>query len=91
MRYDRISHGPEFKYHRPEDKRRVSISVSLLLAAGLALGSAATSAQEFPAKPVRIIVPFPAGGSFDLTARIIAQRAQLGQNVIIEIEVSRRA
>jgi len=29
-------------------------------------------------------VPFPAGGSFDLTARIIAQRAQLGQNIIVE-------
>jgi tripartite-type tricarboxylate transporter receptor subunit TctC len=35
---------------------------------------------------VRIVVPFPAGGSFDVTARILAQRMQvaLGQNVIVE-------
>ena len=43
-------------------------------------------AQTFPSKPVRIVVPFPAGGSFDVTARILAPRLQagLGQNVIIE-------
>jgi tripartite-type tricarboxylate transporter receptor subunit TctC len=40
--------------------------------------------QAFPVKPVRIVVPFPAGGSFDVTARIIAQRAQLGQSMIVE-------
>ncbi len=59
-------------------------SVFLLLAAGLMLGSFAAFAQEFPTRPVRIVVPFPAGGSFDLAARIIAQRAQLGQNIIVE-------
>ena len=42
------------------------------------------AAQEFPTRPIRIVVPFPAGGSFDLTARIFAQRAQFGQNVIVE-------
>lgn len=49
--------------------------------------TAATPAPTaFPAKPVRIVVPFPAGGSFDVTARVIAQRMSgpLGQNVIIE-------
>lgn len=59
-------------------------SIFLLLAAGSALVSVATPAQEFPTRPVRVVVPFPAGGSFDLTARIFAQRAQLGQNVIVE-------
>ncbi|MGE5526010.1 MAG: Bug family tripartite tricarboxylate transporter substrate binding protein [Rhodospirillaceae bacterium] len=55
----------------------------LVLFAALALcGSAA--AQQFPTKPVRIIVPFPAGGSFDVVARILAQRMQLGQSVIVE-------
>ena len=58
--------------------------VALLIVAGSALGTLASSAQEFPSRPVRIVVPFPAGGSFDLTARIIAQRTQLGQNVIVE-------
>lgn len=42
------------------------------------------AAQMFPSKPIRIVVPFPAGGSFDLTARLLAQRMQFGQNVIIE-------
>src|SRR5512147_314254 len=43
-------------------------------------------AQTFPAKPLHIVVPFPAGGSFDVTARILAQRMQasIGQNVIVE-------
>ena len=50
----------------------------------LTLTHTAALAQEFPSKPVRIIVPFPAGGSFDLTARIVAPRMQLGQNVIVE-------
>ena len=43
-------------------------------------------AQTFPSRPVRIVVPFPAGGSFDVTARVLAQRMRtsLGQNVIVE-------
>lgn len=44
------------------------------------------SGQAFPARPVRIVVPFPAGGSFDVTARILAQRmgGPLGQSVVVE-------
>jgi tripartite-type tricarboxylate transporter receptor subunit TctC len=51
-----------------------------LVCAGSAL------AQGFPSKAVRIVVPFPAGGSFDITARILAQRMgpALGQSVIVE-------
>ena len=43
-------------------------------------------AQAFPNKAVRIVVPFPAGGSFDITSRIMAQRMgpALGQNVLVE-------
>ena len=56
---------------------------SLLAAALLATPVAA---QNFPAKPVRMIVPYPAGGSTDQMARMIAPRmaAALGQPVIIE-------
>ncbi len=57
-------------------------------APGVAWAQAAStgSGQSFPSKPVRIVVPFLAGGSFDVTARILAPRMQagLGQNVIIE-------
>src|SRR5450756_3015316 len=56
----------------------------LLLVTGMALAAGAALAQAFPSKAVHIIVPFPAGGSFDVTARILAQRMQLGQSVLVE-------
>src|SRR5215212_7396747 len=55
-------------------------SLYFLLHAGLAL------AQEFPARPVRIIVPWPPAGNVDITARAIAPALgdALGQQVIVE-------
>ena len=49
-------------------------------------GIASGQAQNFPSKPVTMIVPFPAGGGTDILARIIADRMKvtLGQPVIIE-------
>ena len=46
----------------------------------------AAPAQSFPSKTIRIIVPYPAGGSVDLTARVVARNLQdrIGQNVIVE-------
>lgn len=43
-------------------------------------------AQSYPTKPVRIIVPFPVGGTTDLVARVVQPKLQehLGQQVIIE-------
>lgn len=43
-------------------------------------------AQPYPAKPLRIVVPFPAGGGVDATARIVGQKLaqQLGQTVTID-------
>jgi tripartite-type tricarboxylate transporter receptor subunit TctC len=52
----------------------------------LALGAPAALAQSFPERPIRIIVPFAAGGATDVTARVLAEgmAAQLPQPVVVE-------
>jgi tripartite-type tricarboxylate transporter receptor subunit TctC len=44
------------------------------------------AAQAWPAKPIRLMVPFPPGGSTDIVARIVAQKLseRLGQSIVIE-------
>lgn len=60
----------------------------LTLAAGAALPGAASAAEPapWPARPLRLVVPFPAGGTVDLLARALAQRLgeRLAQTVLVE-------
>src|SRR5258708_12760963 len=58
----------------------------LLVTLLAALASASCLAQPYPAKPVRLIVPFPPGGTADLIARIVQPKFQefLGQQVVVD-------
>jgi tripartite-type tricarboxylate transporter receptor subunit TctC len=58
----------------------------ILTLAALALMPHAALAQTFPSKAIRIIVPFPPGGSADLVARLVGQRLSenVGQPVLVE-------
>src|SRR5690349_3494869 len=50
------------------------------------LGAQACFAQSYPARPIRIVVPFPPGGSTDLVARVVGQKMSesWGQQVVID-------
>jgi tripartite-type tricarboxylate transporter receptor subunit TctC len=63
----------------------IRILFAVLAALGIALTQPA-AAQPYPNRPVRIIVPTPAGGPVDMMARILANALPpfLGQNVIVE-------
>ena len=52
----------------------------------LVLAAASSMAQVWPAKPVRVVVPFPPGGASDALARMVAQKMgeQLGQTFVVE-------
>jgi tripartite-type tricarboxylate transporter receptor subunit TctC len=61
-----------------------------VIAAALVLGASAANAQDpWPQRPVKVVVPFPAGGNTDVQARIMCERlsAELGQQFIVENRV----
>jgi tripartite-type tricarboxylate transporter receptor subunit TctC len=57
----------------------------ILLTALLTAGSCAV-AQDYPSRPVRLLVGFPPGGNVDVVARIVAQKMSegLGRTVVVE-------
>lgn len=64
-----------------------NIGSTLLKAAALLLAfTAAGAAQDYPAKPVRLIIPFPPGGSNDVVGRLIATHLseKLGKQVVVD-------
>jgi tripartite-type tricarboxylate transporter receptor subunit TctC len=75
--------------NRPHPRRRRGKFIlhpsSLILAAAV-LGPATAPAQDYPVRPIRIIVPFPAGGTADIMPRIFGEKlgAKWGQPVIVD-------
>ena len=59
----------------------------VLCLAGVVLWPSALAAQEFPNRPIKFIVPFPAGGPADTISRIVTERMSsiLGQPIVIEV------
>ena len=51
--------------------RRLIVALTFAMAA---LGSAPASAQNYPTKPIRVIVPFAAGGAVDVLARLVSAK-----------------
>src|SRR4051794_32806691 len=67
--------------------RRINRRNLLGVAAGLVIAAPRVSlAQAYPNRPIRVIVPFAAGGPSDIIARIVADALQplLGQSVVID-------
>jgi tripartite-type tricarboxylate transporter receptor subunit TctC len=67
-------------------QRRPLLQITAALAISLAGVWGAAHAQNFPVKPIKLIVAFPAGGPTDITMRSLADNASkiLGQTVIVE-------
>ena len=67
-------------------RSRDRLIVALPLLAALCFPMPAAVAQDYPAKPIILVVPFPAGGGNDALARVVAERMSrtLGQQVVVE-------
>lgn len=69
-------------------RRRAVLTTSLALCGGLGIssGAHAQGSAAWPTHPIRMIIPFPAGGATDVLGRVIGQKLSqsLGQQVIIE-------
>src|SRR6202043_261266 len=65
---------------------RISVWPALVIAMAFIAGVLPARAQDYPSRPITVIVPFPAGGASDVVARIVTNQMSktLGQSIIIE-------
>jgi tripartite-type tricarboxylate transporter receptor subunit TctC len=70
----------------PVRKRAHEVLLAATLTAGFATQGASAFAQDYPSRPITLIVPYAAGGGNDLMARTAAERMSrtLGQQIVIE-------
>jgi tripartite-type tricarboxylate transporter receptor subunit TctC len=57
---------------------------ALTLGATLAFGSTLAAAQEWPTRPIKLVVTFPTGGAPDILARIFSEKSNLGEPVVVD-------
>jgi Tripartite tricarboxylate transporter family receptor len=67
-------------------KQKVSVWPAIVIALALLGGVVPARAQDYPSRPITVIVPFPPGGASDVVARIVTNEMSrtLGQSFIIE-------
>jgi tripartite-type tricarboxylate transporter receptor subunit TctC len=67
----------------PQPRRLTKVLLAALIAA---LGAGATAAQDYPSRPITLVVPFPPGGSTTIVARIVADKVSeaLGQSIVVD-------
>lgn len=72
--------------HGPLSRRESLLRAALFLAFAGAPAAASAQPGAYPAKPVKLVIPYPPGGGTDITGRAMAQRLSefLGQSVVIE-------
>jgi tripartite-type tricarboxylate transporter receptor subunit TctC len=83
MRPRNVVH-PRVMFGRPQLGFAGMYVCRLFLATLLAGATSVALAQTYPAKPVRLVAPYPAGGPVDTIGRILGQHLSLGQNVVVE-------
>ncbi len=68
------------------ERRHGSVRAALIVIALIALAAPAARAETYPSRPVRLVLPFGAGGVADISARVVADKLgdQLGQRFIVD-------
>ena len=66
--------------------RHLALTLALPLALSTALPGGSAQAQDFPSKPIRMIVPVPPGGTGDIVSRLFATEGGkvLGQSIVVD-------